>query len=110
MTITSKWLADRQWGIFIAQRFDFHCQAEFVAAYTLPDTEDFRLQAVDLVKDYLVDFSATHYIDSSALALLLLLREYAQQRQRQVVLKIGQGEVEKMLKISKFPQLFTIIP
>jgi len=49
----------------IGQRLDFNCHQEFRAAY----------EGRSEVSEYVVDLTRTEYIDSSALGMLLLLRE-----------------------------------
>lgn len=57
---------------------------------------------------YVVDLSETHYIDSSALGMLLLLREHAGNQGADVVLRKPSPEVRNILEIANFHTLFAI--
>ena len=52
--------------------------------------------------------SQTEYIDSSALGMLLLLREHAGSEQGSVHLKGCRNDVKDILKVSNFDKLFEI--
>jgi len=55
-----------------------------------------------------VDFGKTEYIDSSALGMLLLLREKTQGDMSRVTLVNVSDESMSILKIAHFHQLFTV--
>ncbi|WP_029407417.1 STAS domain-containing protein [Thiomicrorhabdus sp. Milos-T2] len=55
-----------------------------------------------------LDFSKTHYMDSSALGMLLLLREQTMGNKRKVKLINVSGTVLKILEVAQFKKLFTI--
>lgn len=100
MAITSTVSTDgNQVTIFIQGRFDFSSHQEFRAAYEkLPKTpEQFR-----------VDLQGTTYLDSSALGMLLLLRDYAGGDKASIEIVNCSTDVKKILTISNFEQLFTI--
>lgn len=85
--------------IRIEGRFDFSCHKEFRDAYR------------DIASDgnsFVIDLSATEYVDSSALGMLLLLREHAGSDQSKVTLKGCRSEVKDILIVSNFDKLFTI--
>ena len=68
MTVTSERSPDgRQVTLLVEGRFDFASHQAFRAAY--------QNHPADL--DYVVDLRGTHYLDSSALGMLLLLRDQA---------------------------------
>ncbi len=57
---------------------------------------------------FIVDFTRTTYIDSSALGMLLVLREYVDNdRTRVELLHVG-PDVLRILKMACFDQLFTV--
>lgn len=57
---------------------------------------------------FAVDFAQTEYIDSSALGMLLLLREQTKgDKSRVTLINVG-GSALNILKIAQFNQLFTI--
>ncbi len=100
MAITSTVSADgNQVTIYIQGRFDFSSHQEFRAAYEkLPKTPT----------HFRVDLQGTSYLDSSALGMLLLLRDYAGGDKANIELVNCSADVKKILTISNFEQLFTI--
>jgi anti-anti-sigma factor len=85
--------------ITIAGRFDFSLHQQFRDAYA-----DLEKRPVK----YLIDMRDAHYLDSSALGMLLILRDYAGGDQAEVEILNCNGDVRKILTISNFEQLFTI--
>lgn len=80
-------------------RFDFSAHQEFRESYeTLEDRPD----------RYRVDMRDTSYLDSSALGMLLLLRDHAGGDNADVKIVNCNSDVRKILAISNFEQLFTI--
>ncbi|AHG40239.1 anti-anti-sigma regulatory factor [Pseudomonas syringae CC1557] len=99
MIITSELSADgRQLTLFVEGRFDFDAHQGFRAAY-----EEYPQ---DL--DYVVDLRGTHYLDSSALGMLLLLRDHAGGDKSKVRLINCTSDVRTILTISNFSQLFQL--
>lgn len=89
----------KQLIISIKGRFDFTVQQDFRKAY-----EDVEEGA----DDYVVDLRETTYLDSSALGMLLLLREHAGGEAGHVRIINCNADVKKILEISNFGQLFPI--
>ena len=85
--------------IKIAGRFDFSSHQDFRKTYESLDEK---------VKNYIIDFSETSYLDSSALGMLLLLRDYAGGESDNIKITNCCDDVRKILTISNFEQLFTI--
>ena len=85
--------------IRVTGRFDFSAHQEFRDAYELLPVPPCR---------YRVDMRDTSYLDSSALGMLLLLRDHAGGDNAEVVLVNCNPDVRKILTISNFEQLFTI--
>ena len=56
----------------------------------------------------MVDLGGATYLDSSALGMLLLLRDHAGGDRAEVRLINGNDDVRKVLSISNFQQLFVI--
>ena len=84
--------------ISIDGRFDFSCHQEFVTSFkAFPQGE----------KRYAVDLSRTEYMDSSAMGMLLQLREYAD-KVAGVSLINGNERVRGILRIANFDKLFNI--
>lgn len=83
----------------IGQRFDFNVHREFRDAYK-------GISGLDV--EFTVDLSDTEYMDSSALGMLLLLREHlGGERARISVVNCREG-IKKVLLISNFHKLFNI--
>jgi anti-anti-sigma factor len=85
--------------IRIEGRFDFSSHQSFRDAYEHGDQE---------VSDYSIDMSQTTYLDSSALGMLLLLRDYAGGDASHVRIENCNNDVRRILKISNFEHLFSI--
>jgi anti-anti-sigma factor len=85
--------------IRIEGRFDFSTHQAFRNAYEHEDRE---------VKGFIVDLSRTTYLDSSALGMLLLLRDYAGGDGARIELRNCNNDVRRILTISNFEQLFSI--
>jgi anti-anti-sigma factor len=78
--------------IAVAGKFDFQLYDEFRASYA--DT------AGDGV-EYVVDLAETDYLDSSALGMLLLLREHAGGETSSIEIKQATAEVRKILDFDR---------
>jgi anti-anti-sigma factor len=86
--------------INIEGRFDFSSHQEFRRSYEgLSDTPS----------SYKVDMNTASYLDSSALGMLLLLRDYAGGDQADISIANCNDDVKKILSISNFEQLFKIM-
>lgn len=85
--------------IRIEGRFDFSSHQSFRDAYE---------QAGPGVEQYIVDLSETTYLDSSALGMLLLLRDYAGGDGPAIRICNCSRDVRRILSISNFEQLFDI--
>lgn len=82
-------------------RFDFNVHRDFKEAYMslLNDAE---------VQTLSINLSGVEYLDSSALGMLLMLRERVQAANKQIVLTNPNETVMKILDIANFKKLFTI--
>lgn len=74
---------------------------------------DFRNTVRPLLTDpeaetLVVDFSHVSFVDSSALGILLLLREQAEEKHKSVVLTHCGPDLQRVLSISQFNRLFRI--
>jgi anti-anti-sigma factor len=81
----------------ISGRFNFSCYREFQQAVSGPSPTR-----------YVVDLSTADYIDSSALGMLLLLREKVGEDPSRVVIKSGTGQPGQVLRLANFQRLFTV--
>lgn len=82
-------------------RFDFHSHRDFRTAYE---------NALDdnAVREIAIDFKEVDYLDSSALGMLLLLREKAEAAGKSVALAGLHGMVKQVLEIANFGKLFAV--
>jgi len=79
-------------------RFDFSLHKEFRDAYKdLPEKSQ-----------YIIDMGSTDYMDSSALGMLLLLREHAGNESAKIKIQGCQPTIKQILSISNFEKLFDI--
>ena len=91
-----------QWArMRLIGRFDLTAHLTFRNA-TRPLLAEAGLEGIE------IDFQKVPYIDSTALGLLLLLRELAQQAGKALVLKNCGPELTRVLTASQFHRLFRI--
>ncbi len=87
-------------NINISGRFDYKVSQEFRDSYRqVPGQDDVA---------YHVDLSDATYMDSSALGMLLLLREHAKCHGGSVFIDQPSKQIDSILKVANFEQLFTI--
>ena len=60
------------------------------------------------VKRVIFNLEAIEFVDSAALGMLLLARDKAEDSSVTLILKHPKGQVEKMFRVSRFYELFTI--
>ena len=84
--------------IRVKGRFDYNCHTLFKEAFT----------AVDAVKYYEVDLAEVTYLDSSALGMLLLLRDHVGGEKAVIRLVHVNDAVIDILKMANFHRLFDI--
>lgn len=100
MAVTSHVSAeDNQLTIAIKGRFDFAKHQEFRDAYE---------KSASKPDSVVVDLKEATYIDSSALGMLLLLRDHAGGDDAQIQVVNSNSDVRKTLAISNFDKLFDI--
>lgn len=99
MSISSSESSDgRVVTISVTGRFDFATHQEFMQAYkAFPRGE----------KRFIVDLQAAEYLDSSAMGMLLQLREYGAE-QGGVELHNSNDAVREILRIANFDKLFNL--
>ncbi len=86
--------------ISVTGRFDYKITKEF--------RESYNTAAKHKGVTYYVNLNDTSYIDSSALGILLLLRERAKNNDGRVILEQPGEQVNQTLKVANFEKLFTI--
>lgn len=87
-----------QYTIRIHGHFGYHLYRQFRDAY----------KGHEPGKHYVVDLRDTDYMDSSALGMLLVLREHAGSDAANVTIARCRPEVRKILQIANFERLFDI--
>jgi anti-anti-sigma factor len=85
--------------IAVTGKFDFQLYDEFRASYA--DTTGNGTA-------YVIDLSDTEYLDSSALGMLLLLREHAGGESSDIEITEASPEVRKILDVANFGKLFKL--
>lgn len=80
-------------------RFDFSAHQAFRDSYE---------KLTPTPQEIIIDMQKTTYLDSSALGMLLLLRDHAGGDMANISLKNCNEDVQKILTISNFEQLFSI--
>ncbi|MFC3853355.1 STAS domain-containing protein [Salinispirillum marinum] len=100
MTVTAHPSDDRSViTIRVSGRFDFSSHQEFRKLYEAAPAD---------VKQYVIDMTDATYLDSSALGMLLLLRDHAGGDNANIRISNCNPDVKKILTISNFGQLFTL--
>ncbi|MCP4037235.1 MAG: STAS domain-containing protein [bacterium] len=100
MAVTSEGSREgKELTIRVSGRFDFSLHEEFQNAYS---------GLVEAGAQVVVDLEHVDYMDSSALGMLLLLREHVGEDSSHVQLINGNPEIRNILYVSNFDQLFKI--
>jgi anti-anti-sigma factor len=89
--------AGDQVSIAVTDKFDFQLYDEFRASYA---------ETAGIGVTYLVDLVDIEYLDSSALGMLLLLREHAGGEASDIEITQASPEVRKILDVANFGKLF----
>ncbi len=85
--------------IAIEGRFDFSAHQAFRDAYEKDSGQ---------VRRWVIDMTDATYLDSSALGMLLLLRDYAGGDRANIQIENSNPDVRRIFAISNFEQLFII--
>ena len=100
MSVNSKLSGDgQQFIIAIDERFDFSLHQLFRDSYNNLTTQGLQ---------YTLDLSRTEYMDSSALGMILLLKDHVQLHAGQLTISRPSETVRKILEIAQFQRLMTI--
>jgi len=100
MSFSSQMSGDGQQLVISVQgRFDFSTHQDFRSCYESLPAEP---------KAYRLDMGETTYLDSSALGMLLLLRDRTGGDKKAIEIVNCNPDIKKILMISNFQQLFTI--
>lgn len=87
--------------IVLQGRFDFNAHREF------RDAVDQALKNAG--RDMQVDLGEVDYLDSSALGMLLMLRDKAKNASKEVSIANAKGAVKQVLDIANFGKLFLLL-
>lgn len=93
---------DQETTISIKGRFNFEMHTEFREAYR----EETKGKGTS--RRFIVDLANVEYIDSSALGMLLLLREETDTNEANVEIVNARPEILKILETANFDRLFKI--
>ncbi|MED5465273.1 MAG: STAS domain-containing protein [Myxococcota bacterium] len=85
--------------IRISGRFDFSSHQDFRKAYE---------SVAEPGGGYVIDMSEAEYLDSSALGMLLLMREHAGGDQAQITISNCRPQIKNILKVANFAKLFKV--
>ena len=91
--------AGKELTINISGRFDFSSHQEFRQIYENAPSD---------INEFIIDMNDATYLDSSALGMLLLLRDHAGGDNADIKIMHCNEDVKKILTISNFGQLFNI--
>ncbi|MGD2119143.1 MAG: STAS domain-containing protein [Chromatiales bacterium] len=92
--------ATGQLVITVSGKFNFDLHREFRDAYSNVD--------LSRVQSFVIDLSNVGYMDSSALGMLLVLRELAGGDRSDITLRGAEKEVQQVLDVTHFERLFRI--
>lgn len=91
---------DGKTAIVLQGRFDFNAHREF--------RESVDQAIKELAREIVVDLAGVDYLDSSALGMLLMLRDRAKGAGKEVALANACGSVRQVIDIANFGKLFTL--
>jgi HptB-dependent secretion and biofilm anti anti-sigma factor len=83
--------------ITLPEKFDFQLHAEFREAYENKE-----------IKKFVLDMNKTQYMDSSALGMLLQLKEHIDHQNGDISIKNANNNIKQIMQIAHFDKLFTM--
>lgn len=83
--------------ISLPEKFDFQLHKEFRQAYETTG-----------VKSLVLDMNKTQYMDSSALGMLLQLKEHTDKNNSKISIKNASNNILQIMQIAHFDKLFSI--
>ena len=93
---------EQRTSISIKGRFNFEMHSQLRAAYK----ED--ASGTNKVRRFVIDLAGTEYMDSSALGMLLLLREETGANNADIEITNARLEIRKILETANFQRLFKV--
>lgn len=94
-------IREGQAQLSLAGSFDFNAHQDFRKAY------DQALEDAS-VKELNLNFAQVDYLDSSALGMLLILRDKVGEKGKQIVLSGLRGTIKQVLDVANFGKLFAM--
>jgi HptB-dependent secretion and biofilm anti anti-sigma factor len=91
--------SSQELSIRVDGRFDFSQHGAFREAYERGARD---------VRRYVIDLKDASYLDSSALGMLLLLRDFAGGNEADITISNCNDDIKKVFTISNFESLFSI--
>jgi anti-anti-sigma factor len=95
-------VSDHKGVLSLSGRFDFSIHRDFRSNYE-------NILHANGVNELEVNLNGVDYIDSSALGMLLLLREKAMEKNIQMKLLNPKDSVRQVLEVANFGRLFNIV-
>jgi anti-anti-sigma factor len=100
MSITTSPLSGGEYAIALDETFDFNCVDEFRRSYeSVPET---------VVKHFSIDFRKTHFMDSSALGMLINMQKHWGDKGIDIRIINANPQVKKLFSISRLDKKFSI--
>lgn len=87
--------------IKVGGRFDFSVQNEFRDCY-------YNVAQADKGTKFVIDMSNTNYMDSSALGMLLMMREYLGGNSADISIVNCSADIKNILTVANFQSLFNM--
>ena len=88
--------------IRVSGRFDFAVQNEFRDCYYNSTNNQ------DELPKFIIDMSGTNYMDSSALGMLLMMREYLGGNSADITIANSSADIKNILTVANFQSLFNM--
>ncbi len=88
--------------VIIPEKFDFNFHSQF-SKQTDVLIDDPQVHVISL------NFSATHYLDSSALGMVVYLHKKASAANKKVVISNASGVAEEILRVANIQRLIDIV-
>lgn len=94
--------ADAKMQVRLTGNFDYTMRNQFMAQVD-------EAMAHASVQEIRIDMGGLDYIDSSALGMLLMLRDKAKKQNATVTLANAQGRIRQVLDTAQFERLFNVV-
>lgn len=88
------------------------CEVNLSGHFTFSDNMKFKevlaLAESAEIKNIVLDFARVEFVDSAALGMLMILRNAAEKRHQTVAIRAAQGQVAKIMRMSRFDTKFNM--